>query len=250
MTPPFDTHPSLPVPHGFFGRRGGVSDGAYESLNAGLRSGDARDHVEENRARIRQTLDAEVMVSLRQVHSDRVVVCGHDPVGHIEADGMVTRIPKLALGILTADCGPVLLADAGAGIVGACHAGWRGALGGIVENTVAAMCELGARTGSISAVLGPCIAPDSYEVGDAFKAEFLAVSDDYTRFFRPGPTGTPHFDLPGFILSRLEACGVGIATWTGHDTYAHPDRYFSYRRNTHQGISGYGRNLSAIMLPG
>ena len=138
---------------------------------------------------------------------------------------------------------------AGRPSVGACHAGWRGALGGIVESTVAAMCELGASPADMRAVLGPCIAPDSYEVGEVFKTEFTEVSEDYAEHFRPGPTGVPHFDLPGFVLSRLAACGVPDPAWTGQDTYADENAFFSYRRNTHQGISGYGRNLSAIMLP-
>ena len=243
------TAPSLPAPHGFFGRTGGESSGPYESLNAGLRSGDDRTNVEANRGRIRDALGADFMVSVSQVHSDRVVICEADPVGHIEADGMVTRVPGLALGVLTADCGPVLLADPHAGVVGACHAGWRGALSGIVENTVAAMCELGAAPYTLHAVLGPCIAPGSYEVGEAFEAEFLGTDPGYARFFAPGPTGVPHFDLPAFVLSRLALCGVE-ASWTGHDTYGEADHFFSYRRNTHQGITGYGRNLSAVMLPG
>ena len=240
-------HPSLAASHGFFGRTGGVSTGAYESLNAGLRSDDDRAHVEENRRRIRESLGADFMVSLAQVHSDRVVICDTEPVGHIEADGMVTRVPGLALGVLSADCGPVLLADAKAGVVGACHAGWRGALAGIVESTVAAMCELGASPARVQAVLGPCIGPDSYEVGEAFRAEFEAVDPAYGAFFHPGPTGTPHFDLPAFVLSRLAACGVD-GRWTGQDTYALEADFFSYRRNTHQGLVGYGRNLSAVML--
>ena len=242
------THDSLPVPHGFFGRTGGVSSGTYASLNAGLRSGDKGENVEENRKRIRDALGADFMVSLAQVHSDRVVICDTKPVGHVEADAMVSRVPGLALGVLTADCGPVLLADTQAGVVGACHAGWRGALSGIVENTVAAMCELGASPAAMRAVLGPCIAPESYEVGEAFKAEYLESDPDNARFFADGPTGTPHFDLPAFVLSRLALCGVE-AEWTAHDTYADEARFFSYRRNTHQGIEGYGRNLSAVMLP-
>ena len=243
------THPRLPVPHGFFGRTGGVSDGPYASLNAGLRSGDDRAHVEENRKRIRDALGADFLLSVSQVHGDTVLILDGEHPGDAEADGMVTRVPGLALGILTADCGPVLIADVKAGVVGACHAGWRGALGGIVESTVAAMCELGASPAGMRAVLGPCIAPDSYEVGEVLKSEFVEVSEDYAEHFRPGPTGVPHFDLPGFVLSRLAACGVPEAAWTGHDTYADENAFFSYRRNTHQGISGYGRNLSAIMLP-
>lgn len=247
MNPLTDT--SLSVPHGFFGRQGGVSKPPYDTLNAGLRSGDDKDAVAENRARIRQALGADFMVSLKQVHSSEVVVATNEPVGDIEADGLVTEVPGLALGILTADCGPVLLADKKAGIVGACHAGWRGALSGIVESTVATMCERGASPANISAVLGPCIGPESYEVGEDFKAEFLDVSPDYQEFFASGKTDSPYFDLPAFILSRLQACDVAQIAWTGQDTYKQKADYFSYRRNTHEGLSGYGRNLSAIMLP-
>ena len=248
MTPPFETHPALPVAHGFFGRQGGVSGGVYKSLNASLGSDDARDHVEENRKRIRDALGADFMVSLSQVHSDRVVIATDQPVGDIEADGMVTRVPDLALGVLSADCGPVLLADVDAGVVGACHAGWRGALSGIVENTVAAMCELGASPSRMNAVLGPCIGPESYEVGEAFQAEFEDVEPGNTVFFHTPESGKAHFDLPAFILSRLDMCGVEVAHWAGEDTYALPDKYFSYRRNTHHSLVGYGRNLSAVML--
>jgi YfiH family protein len=243
------SHDSLFVPHGFFGRQGGVSKPPYDTLNAGLLSGDDKDAVAENRARIRTALGADYLVSLKQVHSDRVIIAKDKPVSDEESDGIVTNVPGLALGILTADCGPVLLLDQDAGIIGACHAGWRGALAGIVENTIAAMCELGASPSQMSAVLGPCIGPDSYEVGDDFKSEFLDISADYDQFFVHGASNKPYFNLPAFILSRLKACDVAVSAWTGQDTYAETDAYFSYRRNTHEGLSGYGRNLSAIMLP-
>jgi len=239
---------SLPFSHGFFGRRGGVSSGVYDSLNAGMRSDDDKTKVAENRARIRKALNADYLVSLHQVHSDRVVITEDVPVSDIEADGLVTTVPGLAISALGADCGPVLLADEKAGVIGACHAGWRGALSGIVESTVAAMCELGASPANIAAVLGPCIGPKNYEVGDSFRDEFLEVDEDYARFFHTPEGKKAHFDLPGFILSRLAVMGVS-ATWTGQCTYAHPDDYFSYRRNTHEGLTGYGRNLSAIVLP-
>lgn len=249
MTLPHLTHDSLSTPHGFFGRRGGVSSGTYASLNAGLRSDDDRDDVETNRARIRDALGADFMVSLHQVHSDRVIIATDTPVGDVEADGLVTTVPGLAISALSADCGPVLFCDPAAGVVGACHAGWRGALSGIVESTVAAMCELGASPANISAVLGPCIGPESYEVGDTFKAEFTDVDETYAAFFHTPDGQKAHFDLPGFILSRLTATGVEQAHWTGQDTYALPKDYFSYRYNTHAGVSGYGRNLSAILMP-
>ena len=239
----------LKVPHGFFGRQGGVSKPPYDSLNAGLLSGDDKDAVAENRARIRKALGADYLVSLKQVHSDRVIIAKDKPVGDEEADGIATNVPGLALGILTADCGPVLLHDQEAGIIGACHAGWRGALAGIVENTIAAMCELGASPTRMRAVLGPCIGPNSYEVGDDFRSEFLDISAGYDKFFVQGASSKPHFDLPRFILSRLDACEVAFTAWTEQDTYTETEAYFSYRRNTHEGLSGYGRNLSAIMLP-
>lgn len=246
--PPHLTSKLLPFTHGFFGSQGGVSTGTYASLNAGIRSGDDLEHVAENRARIRSALKANYMVSLHQVHSDTVIIATDEPVSDMEADGLVTKVPGLALSALSADCGPVLFADAEAGVIGACHAGWRGALSGIVESTVATMCELGASPVNITAVLGPCIGPDNYEVGDEFKAEFLEIDSDYERFFHLPAGKKAHFDLPAFILSRLAVMEVK-AEWTGLCTYAEEDSYFSYRRNTHRKIKGYGRNLSAIVLP-
>lgn len=246
--PPHLTSKLLTVPHGFFGSKGGVSTGTYASLNAGMRSGDDTDAVSENRARIRNALEAEYLLSLHQVHSDTVIIATDKQVSDMEADGLVTTVPGLALSALSADCGPVLLADAKAGVIGSCHAGWRGALSGIVESTVATMCELGATPENMTAVLGPCIGPKNYEVGDDFKTEFCDIDEDYARFFHMPDAKKAHFDLPAFILSRLEVMGVH-AEWTGQCTYAEADDYFSYRRNTHAEISSYGRNLSAIVLP-
>jgi YfiH family protein len=246
--PPHLTSDLLSVPHGFFGSKGGVSTGIYTSLNAGLRSGDSEGQIAENRKRIRDALGADYMVSLHQVHSDRVIIAANEPVSDMGADGLVTTVPGLAISALSADCGPVLLADAKAGVIGACHAGWRGALSGIVESTVATMCEMGAQPENMTAVLGPCIGPENYEVGDDFKAEFCEVDDNYARFFHSPAGKKAHFDLPAFILSRLAVMDIR-AEWTGHCTYAHAEDYFSYRRNTHAGINGYGRNLSAIVLP-
>ncbi len=247
MTPHL-TSDTLPFRHGFFGSKGGVSKGLYASLNTGLRSADDRSHVEENRARVRTALNADYLVSLHQVHSDRVVIATDVPVSDIEADGLVTTVPGLAISALSADCGPILLADGKAGIVGACHAGWRGALGGIIESTVAAMCEIGATPSDIMAVLGPCIGPDNYEVGEEFRTEFLEMDESYDRFFHTPPNSKAHFNLPAFALSRLEGMGVS-ASWTGQCTYAAKEDYFSFRRNTHAGETAYGRNLSAIVLP-
>ncbi|MEP3654710.1 MAG: peptidoglycan editing factor PgeF [Litorimonas sp.] len=247
MTPHL-TSDLLPVRHGFFGSKGGVSTGNYASLNAGFGSDDDKALISENRKRIRESLNADYLVSLRQVHSDTVIILTDEPASEIEADGLVTTVPGLAISALSADCGPVLLADAKAGVIGACHAGWRGALSGIVESTVATMCELGASPDNISAVLGPCIGPENYEVGDAFKSEFCEIDEDYERFFHVPEGKKTHFHLPAFILSRLSVMGVR-SEWTGQCTYSHKEDYFSYRRNTHAGISDYGRNLSAILMP-
>lgn len=247
MTPHL-TSKLLSAPHGFFGSKGGASEGIYASLNAGFGSDDDKNAVAENRGRIRTALNADFLVSLKQIHSDIVIIADNEPVSDMEADGLVTTVPGLAISALSADCGPVLLADAKAGVIGACHAGWRGALGGIVESTVATMCELGATPENMTAALGPCIGPTNYEVGDEFQTEFTEIDETYARFFHVPDGKKVHFDLPGFILSRLAVMGVR-AEWTGQCTYAEKDDYFSYRRNTHAGISGYGRNLSAIVLP-
>lgn len=248
MTPPFKTHPSLTSTHGFFGRQGGVSKGIYDSLNAGERSEDSPMDVAENRRRISEALSVKDLVSLHQIHSDRVEIISEPPDSPLKADGLVTKTKGLALSVLSADCGPVLFEDAEAGVIGACHAGWRGALGGIVESTVAALCEAGATSANITAVLGACISQPNYEVGNAFKSEFMAVDETFERFFKDSEKDIPHFDLPGFILSRLRASGIESCAWLGECTYGDPKEYFSYRRNTHKGLDGYGRNLSVIIL--
>lgn len=245
--PPFKTHPLLKSTHGFFGRQGGVSQDVYKSLNVGERSDDKKEHVIENRSRVAKALNAPNLVSLSQIHSDRVEIITEPPQEPLKADGLVTSVKGLAISALSADCGPILLEDHENGIIGACHAGWRGALGGIVESTVAAMCELGADTGNISAVLGPCISQDNYEVGDAFKSEFLDIDETYASFFKTNANGIPHFDLPAFILSRLKATGISQFEWVEDCTYAQAEAYFSYRRNTHEGKTGYGRNISVII---
>jgi YfiH family protein len=246
---PFDTHPSLKTRHLFAGRQGGISAGVYASLNTGLTSGDDPDAVAKNRTRVQEALGADHLISLRQIHSDVVEIIESPPAEPLSADGLVTKVPGIAISALSADCGPLLLEDAHAGVIGTCHAGWRGALSGIVEITVAAMCEIGAHPDHISAVLGPCISQPNYEVGEAFMTEFTDVNADYAAYFASGPTGIPHFDLPAFILSRLKDCGVQNRDWTQDCTYADEARFFSYRRNTHQSLSGYGRNISAIVLP-
>jgi YfiH family protein len=248
MTPPYKTYPDLNTPHGFFGRQGGVSEGIYESLNAGERSEDSPMDIAENHKRIADALQADHLVSLHQIHSDQVEIISEPPASPLKVDGLVTKTKGLALSVLSADCGPVLFEDAEAGVIGVCHAGWRGALGGIVESTVAALCEAGATPANISAVLGACISQPNYEVGNAFKSDFMEIDETFERFFKDSEKDIPHFDLPGFILSRLKASGVTKCSWTGECTYGNPDLYFSYRRNTHEGVEGYGRNLSVIIL--
>lgn len=234
--------------HGFFTRAGGVSEGAFASRNCGFAAGDAPERVRENRARslAELGLPADRLITLRQVHSPNVVtVRGPWPDGVAPAaDGLVTDRPELALGILTADCAPILFADTQAGIIGAAHAGWRGALDGVIEATVAAMVALGARASRIRAAVGPCIAQASYEVGPEFRERFRAV--DAKSLFRPGAGDRFQFDLPGFARRRLEAAGVGHIDVLGRDTCAEADIFFSYRRSVLTKAGGYGSNLSAI----
>jgi YfiH family protein len=238
------------VRHGFFGRQGGVSAGVYDSLNCGPGSNDAPASVKENRARVARTLAAEHLLSLHQVHGIDVVHARApwEVTARPRCDVMVTDRPGLALGTLAADCGPILFADADAGVVGAAHAGWRGALIGVAEAAVAAMERLGAKRQRIRAALGPTIAQVSYEVGAEFPAPFLAENRDNARFFAAGAAPGKHlFDLPGYIVARLERSGIAAA-WIGRDTCAERDAYFSYRRTTLNGGGDYGRNVSAIVL--
>ncbi len=242
------------LPHGFFGRQGGVSDGLYSSLNCGLGSNDARDAVLENRARVAATLDARPLplLSLHQIHSSTAVTVetpwapGQGP----QADGMVTNRRGVALGILTADCAPILFADRKAGVIGAAHAGWKGALGGVAEATVAAMEALGARREDIAAVIGPCIGQVSYEVGPEFEARFIAEDGPGAeRFFmRPAPAARPHFDLAGYVAHRLGRAGIGQVEDLRLDTAGDESRFFSFRRTTLAGRPDYGREIAAITL--
>lgn len=252
----FLTAPELADPairHAFFTRVGGVSDGLYASLNGGLGSQDETDRVVENRRRMSGVLGVAEshLASLYQVHSaDVVVMTGPPPLSdRPRADAMVTRVPGLALAIATADCGPILFADPRNGVVGAAHAGWKGALGGVVAATVAAMEAQGAERRSITAVLGPTIAQASYEVGLDLRDRFEAAVPGAARFFADGTRpGHGQFDLPGFILMRLGEAGIGRATALGLCTYADPDRFYSFRRTTHRGEADYGRLISAITL--
>lgn len=242
------------IRHAFFTRRGGVSDGLYGSLNGGLGSSDAREKVRENRARMAAALGVptEHLVSVHQVHSPDVVAV-ETPFGpeRPKADAMVTDRPGFALGITTADCGPVLFADARAGVIGAAHAGWKGAFGGVVASTVAAMERLGARRENILAVLGPTIGPQAYEVGPEFVATVTGEEAAHARFFRPsGKLGHAFFDLPAFIGLRAGQAGIGHFVDMALCTYSDEERFFSYRRTTHRAEPDYGRLISAIVLDG
>ena len=238
-------------PHGFFGRRGGVSTGALEGLNVGYGSNDDRSAIDENRRiAVASLLRDGELVTLHQVHSAEVVQAERPwpRDARPRADAMVTDRPNLLLGILTADCAPVLFADHGAPIVGAAHAGWRGALAGVTDSTIAAMERMGARRDRIHAAVGPCIGQASYEVDEDFRSRFLADDPDNARFFVTGTQGKPHFDLEAYVVHRLIAAGIGEVEALNLDTYADPDRFYSYRRSTHCGEADYGRQLSAIAL--
>ena len=231
------TADTMPVPHGFFTRRGGVSTGAFTSLNCSLSSPDDPAAVRENRTRVARTLgtDPVRLLGLTQVHGARVVTATDPwaPGQGEKADAMVTDQPGLALGIVTADCAPVLFADADRRIVGAAHAGWRGAVAGVLEATIAAMTALGASAGRITAAIGPCIAQASYEVGPDLRDAVLARSADDAAFFAPGQRQDRwQFDLPGYCAARLAAAGVRHVMVTGFDTLAEEDRFFSHRRRT------------------
>lgn len=237
------------VRHGFFTRKGGASSGIFEGLNCGQGSSDERNVVALNRARVADEMgvDEPALLSLYQHHSADVVVA--DPaVDRPKADGIVTDQPGLALGILTADCAPVLFADTTAGVIGAAHAGWRGALTGVLENTLAAMEGLGADPARITVAIGPTISQKSYEVGPEFFENFLDESPEFARFFVNGKGDRMHFDLPGLILYRLRQANVADADWVRHCTYADPARFYSFRRTTHAGEADYGRLISVIRL--
>ncbi len=240
------------IRHAFFTRQGGVSGGLYASLNGGLGSQDDPAHILENRRRMADvlTIPREHLLSLYQVHSPDVVVAEGPWSGdRPRADAMVTRTPGIGLGISTADCGPILFADGEAGVVGAAHAGWKGAFGGIIEATLVAMEGLGARRRAITAVLGPTIGPQAYEVGPEFVARFVAADAGFGRFFRPSERdGHAMFDLPAFIAARFAEAGVGRFVDLGLCTYSDPARFFSYRMTTHRAEPDYGRLISAIAL--
>jgi YfiH family protein len=239
-----------PVRHGFFGRRGGASSGVFQGLNCGHGSTDQTEAVTINRLRVATAMEVppEALVGVHQVHSaDVVAVTGSLPTP-IRADALVTATPGIALSVLTADCQPVLLADARARVIGAAHAGWKGAIAGILEATVAAMTALGADPAHICAVIGPTISQRAYEVGPDFFDTVIAEDDKAARYFVQGSGDRLHFDLPGYGLHRLRAAGVGHAEWTRHCTYSDPERFFSYRRSVHQKEADYGRLISTIRI--
>ena len=235
------------LPHGFLGRSGGVSTGILAGLNAGFGSDDDRAAIAENRRRaIAAVLPGARLVTVDQIHSADVVEAGDwldDRRPH--ADALVTDRPGTLLGIVTADCAPILLADREAGVIGAAHAGWRGAVAGVAASTIAAMERLGARRNRIAASVGPCIARANYEVDHDF-AERLGEANQH--FFTDGPVGKPHFDLESFVVASLAAAGITRIEALGQDTYSQPDRFYSFRRATHKGEPDYGRQLSLIGL--
>jgi polyphenol oxidase len=244
-----------PIRHAFFTRVGGVSAGVYATLNGGTGSNDAPDKIVENRARMARALGVapQHFLTAHQIHSPDVVVADEPwtQAARPRADAIVTRRPLLAIGVSTADCGPLLFADAEAGVIGAAHAGWRGALTGVIEATVAAMENLGATRARIAAALGPTIRQPNYEVGPEFVARFVAADPANARFFasseRPGHA---MFDLTGYIAERVHRAGIDDFEDLGLDTYAEPERFYSYRRMTKVGEPDYGRHINAIALSG
>lgn len=250
FAPVFDGLPG--ISHGFFGRGGGVSEGKYSSLNTGRGSGDNLAHVEENRKRVAQAIGTtnERLLSNHQIHSTKVTAVkkpwqdGQQP----KADGIVTKVPGLAISALSADCSPVLFADVNAGVIGAAHAGWRGALAGVTDETVTAMVSLGAERKNIVAAIGPCIGPQHFEVGPEFVGEFITENLGNAKFFTKGEGDRSYFDIKAYLVRKLLKAGVGRAAALPDCTYAQNEEYFSYRHNSHNDIEDYGRNISVIML--
>ena len=238
------------IAHGFFGREGGVSEGLYASLNCGPGSKDDPTHVAQNRERATAALAPETkLITLAQIHSAKVHVVGPSMVGHPEGDGLVTALPGLALGIQTADCAPVLFVEPQARVIGAAHAGWKGALGGVLEAVIAAMVGLGARRERIVVAIGPSIAQLNYEVGAEFRDRFLEANPANAMFFIPSTkSGHFQFDLPAYVLGRLTQAGIGDIADLGLCTYPAENGFFSFRRTTHRGEGDYGRQISAIVL--
>jgi polyphenol oxidase len=240
------------MPHGFLSRIGGVSTGIYAGLNVGLGSDDERKAVIENRRRaVDAVLPGAALARVYQFHSpDVVTVVGTDDgIEPPKGDAMVTNQPGVLLGIVTADCVPVLFADSKAGVVGAAHAGWKGAISGVTDNTISAMEALGADRSRIMCAIGPCIAQKSYEVDEGFFRRFADEAAANERFFADGQPEHYLFDIEGYVAARLAAAGISKVECLGEDTYSQPDRLFSYRRSCHLGEPGYGRQISLIGLP-
>lgn len=245
------------VAHGFFTRRGGVSVGLFDSLNCGLGSSDDTDAVVENRRRVTSSLGVSHLVTCHQIHSADVVTVGGpqgrdpwQPAQAPKADAMATNMPGIALGVLTADCAPILLVEPNAKVIAVAHAGWRGALYGVGEAIIEAMENLGAARPDIRATVGPCIAKESYEVGPEFPEPFVDRDSGAKSFFAEGERQSHwQFDLPGYVVARLQAFGVDRANALAHDTYAQDSEFFSYRRSCHKNEPDYGRCISAIALP-
>ena len=239
-----------PLRHGFFTRRGGASSGVFAGLNCGTGSSDQSEIVAINRARVAEAMGVanDHLRGVHQIHSADVVTATGPSSEKPKADALVTATPGVSLSVLTADCQPVLFADADAGVIGAAHAGWKGALNGILSATVEAMEALGAQRDNISAVIGPSISQRAYEVGPEFMDNFLDEDAEFARFFAQGAGDRLQFDLTGFGLDRLRAAGVGQAEWTRHCTYSDPERFYSYRRSCHAKEADYGRLIAAITL--
>ncbi|MFY0692295.1 MAG: peptidoglycan editing factor PgeF [Paracoccaceae bacterium] len=239
----------LPFRHGFFTRKGGASSGVFAGLNCGYGSSDQREIVRLNRDRVASAMEVapENLVSVHQVHSAVATAVEGPLSAPVKADAMVTATPGVALGILTADCQPILFGDETAQVIGAAHAGWTGGLAGVIEATVDAMIDLGAQRGDIRAVIGPSISQAAYEVGPEYMDRFMAEDPENARFFAGGTGDRVQFDLPGYGLSRLRAAGVS-AEWTRHCTYSDPERFYSYRRSVHEKEADYGRLISVIRI--
>lgn len=244
------TSDALEARHGFFTRKGGASSGIFAGLNCGTGSSDQTEIVAINRARVAEAMGVgpEALLTVHQVHSAKAVPVTGPLAIRPEADALVTDRPGVLLAVLTADCQPVLFADPEAKVVGAAHAGWRGAVDGVLEATIDAMEALGARRSNITAVIGPTISQAAYEVGPEFFESFVDDDRDTARFFAQGKGDRALFDLPGYALWKLRHAGIGHAEWTRHCTYRDPERFYSFRRTTHQGEADYGRLISCIRL--
>jgi YfiH family protein len=236
--------------HGFFTRRGGASSGIFDGLNCGASSSDQSEIVAINRARVAEAMKGtpDSLMGVHQIHSADVITVTTPSTDRPKADALVTATPGIALSVLSADCQPVLFADAQAGVIGAAHAGWKGALDGILDQTVEAMIALGATRENIHAAIGPCISQRAYEVGPEFMDNFTDEEADNARFFAGGEGDRLQFDLPAFGLKCLRATGIADTEWTRHCTYSDPDRFYSYRRSVHHKEADYGRLIAAITL--